>query len=555
MTSVGPLPKSLRCHSGSSSGRRTWRDGVPCPINKVIWICWLQGWEQAPWLVRKCLTSWQVHNPDWEIRAVDRRTVQWHVELPPLQGKQITAASMSDIIRTLLLHEYGGVWVDATLLCRQPLDDWLPDAMRSGFFAFDRPGPERPLSSWFIACTEGHPLMAGWYSAVLQYWRERDETKQYFWFHYLFGDLCESDPLCDEAWSQVPKISAAGPHCILRRGLLEQRANEVADALREPAPVFKLTYRFDATGLNDKTLLWSLLSGLPEPELPADLRAAPDEHLDVPFSAVFPINAQGSVDLISLVAGQRLLARGFSGPSTRVDQVVAGSELNLDAEGANGSVLRGNHPVTSESLAHGDIAPCCVDLWALSLPRRVRTVSQTEVFVVASDSRLPSILPSSLAGTGLISIVDRSMPPDECIHKATGLLTHMQACARLIVTTSSHCALAALAMGIPVVMFSPEESATEPPASEDCLARLAQLIPIHSLADLDLVDWEPKQVQLSFEKLQLLDTALQWIQYLQMEPADRMPPLAPSTIHGPASMKRMPGRLLSGQVGEHRCDR
>lgn len=189
----------------------TWRDGTPCSINKVIWICWFQGWENAPWLVRKCLSSWQQQNPEWDIRTLDRNSVQRYIELPDLGGKTITAASMSDIIRILLLHEYGGVWVDATLLCHQPLDTWLPDAMCEGFFAFDSPGWDRPLSSWFIAAEEGHSLIAQWHAAVLQYWHERNHAEYYFWFHYLFADLCESNLAFRETWQRVPKISASGP--------------------------------------------------------------------------------------------------------------------------------------------------------------------------------------------------------------------------------------------------------------------------------------------------------------------------------------------------------
>jgi len=80
----------------------------PFPANKIIWICWLQGWDEAPWLVRKCLASWQLHNPDWDIRILDADTVHLYVELPDLSAKLITAASLSDIVRVCLLHEYGG---------------------------------------------------------------------------------------------------------------------------------------------------------------------------------------------------------------------------------------------------------------------------------------------------------------------------------------------------------------------------------------------------------------------------------------------------------------
>jgi len=48
-------------------------------------------------------------------------------------------------VRILLLHEFGGIWVDATLLCNRPLDEWLPSTMTEGFFAF----AARPLTGCY----------------------------------------------------------------------------------------------------------------------------------------------------------------------------------------------------------------------------------------------------------------------------------------------------------------------------------------------------------------------------------------------------------------------
>ena len=122
---------------------------------RTIWILWFQGWDRAPEIVSACRRSWEDLNPGWDVRALS------NAELPHLLGHDsplranagawFTPQAHSDLVRIDLLARYGGVLVDATALCAKPLDDWLPDVMGSGFFAFDAPAPDRMISSWFLA--------------------------------------------------------------------------------------------------------------------------------------------------------------------------------------------------------------------------------------------------------------------------------------------------------------------------------------------------------------------------------------------------------------------
>ena len=36
-------------------------------LNKTIWILWLQGWDQAPWLQQQVAESWEINNPTWNV--------------------------------------------------------------------------------------------------------------------------------------------------------------------------------------------------------------------------------------------------------------------------------------------------------------------------------------------------------------------------------------------------------------------------------------------------------------------------------------------------------
>ncbi len=127
-------------------------------VPKTIWMMWLQGLEQAPPLVKQCYASWKALNPDWKIVFLDETNFREYVDdleiiLGDNKGAQIQARS--DIIRISLLAKYGGVWIDATCFCRAPLDSWLPEYARSGFFAFYKPHTGKLMDNCFMASSQG----------------------------------------------------------------------------------------------------------------------------------------------------------------------------------------------------------------------------------------------------------------------------------------------------------------------------------------------------------------------------------------------------------------
>ncbi len=83
----------------------------------TIRMLWHQGWENAPELVKRCLRSWQYHNPGWTIRALDAETLPSWIDLSGFSAapdRDFTLQSLSNIVRLGLLNEHGGVWADAT---------------------------------------------------------------------------------------------------------------------------------------------------------------------------------------------------------------------------------------------------------------------------------------------------------------------------------------------------------------------------------------------------------------------------------------------------------
>jgi hypothetical protein len=187
-------------------------------IPRLIWTLWLQGWEDAPEIVRACHQTLRTHNPDWEIRALTRNDVsQWLAEdtlLSMIAGKTLEPETSSDVIRIALLRRYGGVWADSTVYFLEPLDRWLHEKTVSGFFAFAWPAG-RKLSSWFLAAEEGSYLIDAWYRRCLDYWKAHDTRDEYFWIHRIFADATETDERFRNIWDATPRLSSIRPHYLV----------------------------------------------------------------------------------------------------------------------------------------------------------------------------------------------------------------------------------------------------------------------------------------------------------------------------------------------------
>ena len=98
----------------------------------------------------------------------------------------------------------------------------------------------------------------------LKIWNENKYNhKHYFWFHYLFNDLYNSDNKFKELWDSTSKISADGPHYIQKQGLLKNLSDKVKNHINEvETPLYKLTYRYDNKKYNEKCNLSYLMNSI-----------------------------------------------------------------------------------------------------------------------------------------------------------------------------------------------------------------------------------------------------------------------------------------------------
>ncbi len=260
------------------------RENTAPMLPKTIYMLWLQGWDDTPEVVTLCRRSWEYHNSTWRIVLLDRRNLFDHLDSEELAGlPDMPPASLSDVVRVHLLRR-GGVWVDATCFCCMPLDAWIHEHMPSGFFAFDRPGKDRMISSWFMAAVPGNPLVDIYCRATRQYWLRNPRLRpveqagsisrilarprirrllterswlwhspfvkkvlrvySYYWLHFLFGRCYRRNRRFRAVWNATPKVSALIPHRLLHYGLLEPLSSPLKlEVSLRFSPLYKLRWR------------------------------------------------------------------------------------------------------------------------------------------------------------------------------------------------------------------------------------------------------------------------------------------------------------------------
>ncbi|MGN6645531.1 MAG: capsular polysaccharide synthesis protein [Cytophaga sp.] len=237
-------------------------------INKTIWIYWHQGWEKAPQISIRCLSSWQQKNPDWTVQVLSDSNLSDFINLesvvPGIFEKNVSLTGLSDIIRTVLLKTYGGVWVDSTLLCTQSLNSWLGNYIEKGFFAFSNPSPGRMISSWFLAAQKNNYIIDQLYLEIIAFWKNKKSTDNYFWFHHLFNYIYQTNDEVRKIFDATPKIAADLPHYFIpyEKVFFDPIDPETKKMIeRINTPVFKLSYKYDQTRDTRGTVIEYLLNG------------------------------------------------------------------------------------------------------------------------------------------------------------------------------------------------------------------------------------------------------------------------------------------------------
>ena len=96
-------------------------------MQKIIHYCWF-GPKPLPKLAKKCIASWQRYLPDYEIKLWSEDNVDLlECDFIKEAYDQKKWAFVADYVRTKVLYEYGGIYMDTDMEITQPVDDLLTE--------------------------------------------------------------------------------------------------------------------------------------------------------------------------------------------------------------------------------------------------------------------------------------------------------------------------------------------------------------------------------------------------------------------------------------------
>lgn len=124
-------------------------------IPKTIHYVWL-GNKPKPKKIQKCIASWHKFCPDYEIKEWNETNFDVNSHLFVKEAYEANNyAFASDVIRLVVLFEYGGIYVDADVEFLKPIDDLLNN---EAFIGFEL--PEYVNSGQIFGAVEKNELIA-----------------------------------------------------------------------------------------------------------------------------------------------------------------------------------------------------------------------------------------------------------------------------------------------------------------------------------------------------------------------------------------------------------
>lgn len=198
----------------------------------IIWSFW-EG--QTPDLVLRCFESIRIHNPTRPFIILNRATLPKFVDLtvdfPLFRGKRGTPDDFfsvqifADWVRLKLLDKYGGVWLDASIICTSPVDNWIANGDHNNATAaallYDDDEDEMQIqqlgsvkniihmfpmhanpnvhASWAMAAMEpGNPVIQAWLQEMNDIFNEIGSPQEPL--DYIKRVMTENNEVC-ERWN------------------------------------------------------------------------------------------------------------------------------------------------------------------------------------------------------------------------------------------------------------------------------------------------------------------------------------------------------------------
>lgn len=192
-------------------------------LRNKIWVCWWQGIENAPEIVKVCVNSIKRFSGEYEVLCITEENYKQYVKFPSwiedkYKNKIFSRTHFSDLLRMNILATYGGIWIDSTFFCKGPC---FESYMKLPLWSIKRPDYLHCsiASGYFAGYSLGCNYQNRWIFKIIRdilfhYWKDNEKLVDYLLVDYAvvlaqqhYKDLAEAfkqiqpnNPYCDELY-------------------------------------------------------------------------------------------------------------------------------------------------------------------------------------------------------------------------------------------------------------------------------------------------------------------------------------------------------------------
>lgn len=237
-----------------------------------VWVCWWQGLDNAPEVVKRCVESIERNIPRNKAKLIVITLDNYmnyigfsETIVNRFNSGAISLTHLSDILRMQLLYMYGGMWIDATYFIS---DDRIKEAFKYEFYTVKAGEPTwggdvHAQGRWVVShmmAKKGNPLCGFICDTFELYFKTRKDMLDYFLL----------DRFILIAYENIPVIRKMIDECPVNNKNTQKLVDCINDAydsekwneLKDDTYAFKLTYKQEinkSTETGEDTFYKSLL--------------------------------------------------------------------------------------------------------------------------------------------------------------------------------------------------------------------------------------------------------------------------------------------------------
>jgi len=210
-------------------------------IPKIIWSFWDK--DEIPEFIQKCVDTWKKYNPDYAINFMTTSTLKNYVGEEEA-NKMInwkfndSPQRLSDLVRLSVVSKFGGIWLDASVVCFNSFD-WVQNENSDAIvFSIKELSVDPTIESWFIAAVPSNQYVTKWneefrgidqYESVDDYIKKSGTNQDAIAYNinYLVVYLCARKVYHDLGPDSVKIKSASdGPYNYMVKGGIKTLCDE-----------------------------------------------------------------------------------------------------------------------------------------------------------------------------------------------------------------------------------------------------------------------------------------------------------------------------------------